>query len=104
MDELLQVTVGPWEWTPRSKRKEGDLDMNIPSHPSAEELRQAIKAKGGMAVCKECGGEELSVEEVSPMDAAGAGYGTHRLNRADLICENCGHVMGYELDKLRTDE
>ncbi len=31
----------------------------------------------------------------------GGGYGAHRLRRADLVCENCGHGMGFELDKLR---
>lgn len=77
--------------------------MDISSHPSVDELRRAIRAKGGAAICKECGSEELSMEQVAPMDAGGSGYGTHRLKRADLVCENCGHVMGYELDKLRSD-
>ncbi|HET7477884.1 MAG TPA: hypothetical protein VFJ72_00070 [Rubrobacteraceae bacterium] len=76
--------------------------MNISSHPSADDLRQAIRARGGAAVCRECGSEDLSLEQVEPMDAAGTGYGTRRLKRADLVCENCGHVMGYELDKLRS--
>lgn len=77
--------------------------MDIPSLPSVEELRQAIQARGGTAVCKECGGEDLSMEQVTPMSAR-EGYGTHRLKRADLVCENCGHVMGYELAKLRAND
>ena len=77
--------------------------MEIPSHLSVEELRQTIQARGGAAVCMECGGEKLSLEQVAPMSAR-EGYGTHRLKRADLVCENCGHVMGYELEKLRADD
>lgn len=78
--------------------------MDISSHPSVEELRQAIQARGGTAICKECGSEDLSMEQVAPVDAGGPGYGTHRLKRADLVCENCGHVMGYELAKLRAND
>lgn len=76
--------------------------MDISSHPSVEELRQAIQAKGGNIACNVCGGEEFSMEQVAAMDAGG-GYGMHRLKRADLVCENCGHVMGFELDKLRSE-
>ena len=78
--------------------------MSIPSHPSIDELRQAIQDKGGTAVCRECGREDFSMEEAAPMSAR-EGYGTHRLNkRVDLVCENCGYVMGYELNKLQADD
>ena len=78
--------------------------MGISSHPSVEEVREAIRAKRGVGVaCNVCGGEEFSTEQVAPMDAAGSGYGMHRLKRADLVCEGCGHVMGFELDKLRSE-
>lgn len=76
--------------------------MDISSHPSVEELRQAIQARGANVACNVCGREEFSMEQVAAMDAGG-GYGTHRLRRADLVCENCGHVMGFELDKLRSE-
>ncbi len=42
------------------------------------------------------------MEQISTFDAAG-GYGAHRLKRADLVCEGCGHVMGFELEKLRSE-
>ncbi len=77
--------------------------MDIPSHPSVEELRRAIRAKRGVGVaCNVCGGEEFSMEQISTFDAA-SGYGAHRLKRADLVCEGCGHVMGFELEKLRSE-
>lgn len=75
-------------------------DMSISSRPSADELRQAIQAKGGNITCNVCGHEEFTIEQVAPADASG-GYGVHRLKRADLVCENCGHVMGFELEKLQ---
>ena len=30
------------------------------------------------------------------------GYGTRRLKRVQLVCENCLHAMSFEVDKLRT--
>lgn len=75
--------------------------MEISSHPSVNELRQAIQARGGNIACNVCGREEFSIEQIATMDDAGSGYGTHRLKRADLICDNCGHIMGFELAKLR---
>lgn len=77
--------------------------MDISSRSSIEEVRQAIQSRGGTLACNVCGREEFSLEHVSPRDAAGAGYGTHQLQRADFICENCGHVMGFELEKLRSN-
>lgn len=74
--------------------------MSISSHPSADELRQAIKDKGGNIACNVCGKEDFAMEHVTARDAGG-GYGTHQLKRADLVCENCGHVMGFELAKLQ---
>lgn len=73
--------------------------MNISSHPSVDELKQAVQARGGTVACNVCHKEEFSVEQVTPMASSG-GYGSRRLNRTDLICENCGHVMGFELEKL----
>jgi hypothetical protein len=28
-------------------------------------------------------------------------YGTRRQQRAQLVCENCGHVMNFDLTKVR---
>lgn len=74
--------------------------MAISSHPSVDELRQVIEELGGKIVCNVCGNEEFSMEQISTIDSGG-GYGSHRLKRADLICEKCGHVMGFELAKLQ---
>ena len=74
--------------------------MATSSHPSADELRQAIRDKGGNIACNVCGHEDFSLEQVAARDAGG-GYGTHLVKRADLVCNNCGHVMGFELAKLQ---
>ena len=38
------------------------------------------------------------------MTVLGAGmaeqYGTRRQQRAQLVCENCGHVMNFDLTKV----
>ena len=28
-------------------------------------------------------------------------YGTRRQQRAQMVCENCGHVLNFDLAKLR---
>ena len=75
--------------------------MDIPSHPSVDELVRAIEARGGNVACSVCGHREFSMEQVMPMAASG-GYGSRREARTDLMCENCGHVLGFELAKLRS--
>lgn len=74
--------------------------MDLSSHPSVDELRQAIQARGANVACNVCRQEEFSTEQVAIMEA-GSGYGTQRIKRMDLVCQNCGHVMGFELDRLR---
>ena len=74
--------------------------MGISSHPSVEELREVVRGRGGNVACTICGHEDFAMEEVAPTDARG-GYGQHRLQRADLVCKNCGHVMGFELARLQ---
>ena len=78
--------------------------MDLFSRPSVEGLRQAIRTKRGVDVsCNVCGGEEFLIEQVAPLDAAGPGYGARRHKRVDLVCKGCGHVMGFELEKLRSE-
>lgn len=74
--------------------------MAISSHPSVDELRQVIEELGGKIACNVCGNKEFSMEQITTMDSAG-GYGSHRLQRAHLICEKCGHVIVFELAKLQ---
>lgn len=75
--------------------------MESPIHPSVDQLRQAIRANGGTAACNQCRGEDFSMERVTPMAASG-GYGSQRLARTQLTCERCGHVMNFDLEKLRS--
>ncbi len=68
---------------------------------SVEEVRRRIRAKGGALACPVCGGEGFAMEEVSVL-ASGQSeqYGTRRLPRAQLVCENCGCVVNFDLAKL----
>jgi transcription elongation factor Elf1 len=76
--------------------------MEPGSHqPSVAEIEQAIQAKCGTLTCPVCGHEEYAVEEVSVLSAQMA-YGAHRLQRAQLVCENCGNVLNFDLARLRS--
>lgn len=74
--------------------------MDTSSHPSAEEIKQAIQSKGGTLTCPLCGREEYAVEEVTVL-AGHQTYGGHRLHRAHLVCENCGCVVNLDLTRLQ---
>lgn len=69
-------------------------------HPSVEEIQQAVRSKGGNLSCPLCGHEEYSVEEVTVLSAQMA-YGAHRVRRAQLVCQNCGNVLNFDLSRLR---
>ena len=70
-------------------------------HPSVEEIEQAVRSKGGTLSCPLCGREEYAVEEVTVLSAQMA-YGAHRVQRAQLVCENCGCVVNLDLARLLT--
>jgi transcription elongation factor Elf1 len=70
-------------------------------HPSVEEIKQAVLSKCGNFNCPVCGHEEYTVEEVSVLSAQ-MSYGAHRVQRAQLVCENCGNVLNFDLTKLRS--
>jgi hypothetical protein len=49
-----------------------------------------------------CAREEFTLVEVTVLGAGMAEqYGTRRQQRAQLVCENCGHVMNFDLTKVR---
>ena len=76
--------------------------VDLPAHPSIEELREAIRSRGGTMACPVCGREEFAMEEAQIMGAGKQeGYGARRLKRVQLVCENCSHVMSFEVEKLR---
>jgi predicted nucleic-acid-binding Zn-ribbon protein len=78
------------------------VDVDVPAHPSVDELREAIRARGGNLTCPVCGREEFTMEEAQILGAGKQeGYGTRRLKRVQLVCENCSHVMSFEVEKLR---
>ena len=79
--------------------------MDVPAHPSVDELREAIRARGGNLTCPVCGREEFTMEEAQILGAGKQeGYGTRRLNRVQLVCENCSHVMSFEVERLRVNQ
>ena len=49
-----------------------------------------------------CGQEAFVLEEVTVLGAGMAeGYGTRRIQRGQLVCDNCGCVINFDLHKLR---
>ena len=76
--------------------------MDSGSHPSVEGITQAVQAKGGTLACPVCGREEFTLVEVTVLGSGMAEqYGTRRLQRAQMVCENCGYVMNFDLAELR---
>lgn len=71
-------------------------------HMSLEEMRRSIQSRGGNLACPVCGAEEFRMEEATVLGAGmQEGYGGHRLERAQLICENCAYVMNFDLARLQ---
>lgn len=77
--------------------------MDGGSHPTAVEgITRAVRAKGGALACPVCGREEFALVEVTVLGSGMAEqYGTRRQQRAQLVCENCGHVMNFDLAEVR---
>ena len=76
--------------------------MDGGSHPTVEGITQAVQAKGGTLACPVCGREEFTLVEVTVLGSGMAEqYGTRRQQRAQMVCENCGHVMNFDLAKVR---
>jgi uncharacterized Zn finger protein len=76
--------------------------MEISSHPSVDELREALREMDVALACTVCGRDEFSMEEATLRGSGkGQNYGVSLLARAQLVCEKCGHVMGFEIEKLR---
>lgn len=76
--------------------------MNTTSSMSLAELRRAIRSKGGTLSCPLCGREEFAMEEAAILGSGGRqGYGRDRLQRAQLVCENCGGVVSLDLGRLK---
>ena len=78
------------------------MDIGSGSRPPVEGVKRAVRAKGGTPACPVCGREEeFALEEVSVMSAGMAeGYGTRRVRRGQLVCENCGCVVVMDLARL----
>ena len=75
--------------------------MDFGIHPTVEGVHEAVSAKGGSLSCFVCGRDEFALEEVSVMGAGMAeAYGTRRVQRGQLVCENCGCVVTLDLARL----
>ena len=73
--------------------------MDTATPVSIEEVQRAIEAKGGTLACTVCGREEFALEKAEILDARRQ-YGSRRLRRAQLVCENCAFVMSFDADRL----
>ena len=83
----------------RRRGKGNDVDFGI--HPTVEAVHEAVRAKGGSLSCPLCGRDEFALEEVTVLGAGMAeGYGTRRVQRGQLVCENCGCVVSIDLARL----
>ena len=70
-------------------------------HPTVEAVHEAVRAKGGSLSCPICGRDEFALEEVTVTGSGmSEGYGTRRIERGQLVCENCGGVVGIDLERL----
>ncbi len=79
--------------------------MEISTHPSVDELREALRERDVTLACTICGREEFSMERAT-LRGSGKGqqYGAVRLARTQIVCEKCGHVMGFEIEKLQKNQ
>ena len=83
----------------RRGREPNEVDLGI--HPTVEAVHEAVRAKGGSLSCPLCGRDEFALEEVTVLGAGMAeGYGTRRVQRGQLVCENCGCVVAIDLARL----
>ena len=75
--------------------------MDLSKHPTVEAVHEAVRAKGGSLSCPICGRDEFALEEVTVTGSGmSEGYGTRRIERGQLVCENCGGVVGIDLERL----
>jgi hypothetical protein len=76
--------------------------MSVSPHPSAEQLRDALRERDVTLACTVCGHEDFAIQEASIRASGGQNYyGNARLVREQVICEHCGHVMSFSIDVLR---
>jgi hypothetical protein len=66
-------------------------------HPTLESLRASLSEKGVTLACTVCGTAEFRVEEATIRGRAhSVYYGYTQLQRTQLVCNHCGHVMSFE--------
>ena len=84
------------------KQGKGPYEMDFGVHPTVEAVHETVRAKGGSLSCPVCGRAEFALEEVTVLGGGMMeGYGTRRLQRGQLVCENCGCVVVIDLARLR---
>ena len=77
------------------------IEVDLGIHPTVEAVHEAVRAKGGSLSCPVCGRDEFALEEIVVLGAGMAeGYGTRRVQRGQLVCENCGCVVAMDLTRL----
>ena len=76
--------------------------MDFGIHPTVEAVHEVVRAKGGSLTCPLCGRDEFALEEINVLGGGMAeGYGSRRVQRGQLVCNNCGCVITIDLARLR---
>jgi nucleotide-binding universal stress UspA family protein len=71
--------------------------------PSLEELRETMREHDATLACSICRREDFTIAYAAPLDAGPHQYyGNMRLERTQVTCLNCGHVMSFDLDALHS--
>lgn len=65
--------------------------------PTVDEVRKQLQDKGVRLACTVCDAEEFTIDFAAVKESGHNYYGNVRLNRAQLSCRNCGHVMSFDM-------
>jgi hypothetical protein len=77
--------------------------MTRHTHPSVDELREALREHDAELACTICHNQDFAISYAAPLDVGSHQYyGNQRLERTQVTCLHCGHVMSFDLDALRS--
>ncbi len=73
--------------------------MPRPAYRSRRCAERSVRG-GGTLACPTCGREEFALQGAAILDDHRQ-YGSRRLRRVQLVCENCAFVLSFDADRLR---
>jgi nucleotide-binding universal stress UspA family protein len=93
---VLAAAVSP---IPSTKAHQEGSPMLRHTRPSLEELRDTMREHDATLACSICRREDFTIAYAAPLDAGPHQYyGNMRLERTQITCLNCGHVMSFDLE------